>query len=177
MSQLPKIGRKKKDPLGGGVSENSGFWQPALNRIGKALVKRRAITVEEWREFSGKSGPWVILKGIACDPATSLAPGSPWVEWFCLQVIKRPVVTPMFVAMIREEVAATSELERWLFYLPMRHTAADGDLCRMYQSDTGKKVSVASMAQARENLYRRCKTAPFGGVTNPAIRLAQSGKR
>lgn len=157
-SRTKKIGRPKKDPLRGGMAENSGFWQSALTRIGRNLVKRGATTPADWAEFSGKHGPWVMLKGIACHPAYLLlenAGAEGYRTFLAQQISKRPIVVPLYLGMILEEIARTPLLEKWLFYFPGRDQFSAADLSRRFESETGTRVSVAQVEQAVENLYRK----------------------
>jgi hypothetical protein len=157
MKTLPKMGRRKKDPLDGGFDENSGFWAPVLKRIGRRLVRRGAITESDWANFSGPNGEWMMLKAIACNPGLLLDVPAGHARFLCAMIVKHPVAVPLFLGMIREEAAATSDLERWLFYScgRARVSFTDDELCERYKNDTGRTVKTSSMTQARENLYRR----------------------
>lgn len=156
---LPKIGRPKSDPLNGGFNDFSGFWSAALEAVGKQLVKREAVTPQEWEQFSSDEGDWNTLKSFACDPVAFLDPANKstanWRDWLCKRIVAHPVLVPLFLGLMREQVAGMSHKELWLFYDLGRNTRTDDQLATAYEAETGRPCTSDQITQARENIYRR----------------------
>jgi hypothetical protein len=133
-----KTGRPKRDFANDGLSEDSGFWDHVLARIGKKMTRGGYMTPEEWREFAGPSGPWKKLKDLAGSPGhylsetkgtpdevvqkwfraqpknVPLVPAIAMQKWFCAQLVAQPKAVPLFMVEIVREVEAMPRLERWL---------------------------------------------------------------
>ena len=155
-----KIGHPKKAPRAGEFDASSDYWRRILDRVGKNLIGRDALTAQQWSEFAGPAGyerklrDYALVPGFWFDPSRNPNAAADR-EIFCSWFIRMPVAFPLYLGLIREEVGKIPLHERWLCCCPFRHLLSAGELAQSFERDSGRKCTAVEIQRAMENISRR----------------------
>ena len=182
--------RLKNDPTVSGYREQSGFWRPIQDRIGRKMVKADFMTKKEWGEFVA-GGSWLRLRATAQDPG--LLRQADHREAFAKEFMQRPEAFAHFLVWFYDELRRVPLEEQWLFFRQVHfidkiwarlieqqekslgrrlnkeeqsklfRIPTDKELAEGYTKDTGKSCTAKRIQRAREKIRLR---VPGGSPRN-----------